>query len=116
MQQYNYSDEFYHHGVKGMRWGVRRSNKNKPSSVRKKRVKTKSSEKSIKKSIRTGKKFTDKVRNLSRKEMLQGGAAVASGILWTTSALATGNLGPALNAAASIANLTNIAIGIHKDE
>lgn len=35
---YNYSNELYHHGVKGMKWGIRR-NRNKVSTTGKKRSK-----------------------------------------------------------------------------
>ena len=35
MWTYNYSDELYHHGVKGMKWGVRNERKEEYKDVRK---------------------------------------------------------------------------------
>lgn len=32
----NTTNELYHHGIKGMRWGVRKKRKNKDSSIKKK--------------------------------------------------------------------------------
>lgn len=104
------SYEIYHHGVKGMKWGVRRyqnpdgslkkGHKNRygepPSGVRKQRAKKK---------VETGKKFMDKVDMKQAVKVLKTTAAVASGALWLASALTTGNVAAAANTVAAVGNL-----------
>lgn len=71
MQSYNYSDELYHHGIKGMRWGVRRY-QNKDGSL-----------------TPAGKKRyddSDDKQKISTKKKV----AIASGVVAGTAAIAAG--------------------------
>ena len=78
------TEELKHYGVKGMKWGVRKSTK-KSSSKRKKRG---SRKKSVKKAYKKVASKTMKLSVSTVKKM----AMVASGTLWVVSALA-GNFG-----------------------
>lgn len=74
MWQYNNTDELYHYGVKGMRWGVRRAEKNAGSYTRKGINKFKESSDaydSAKKKFDQAKQSKDKVAIKSTKRDLK---------------------------------------------
>lgn len=103
-------DELYHHGVKGMKWGVRnisvsnagrkqRSHTPKSTNVRKKAVKA----------HKRGKRFVDHLNNKKVKTIIGTTTSVAAGALRVASAFIPGNIGGVSNSAAAVANIVSVA-------
>lgn len=97
--------ELYHHGVKGMKWGVRRAKKNSSKNRRSSKKRARNSN-SIKEK---GKKFVDVMSTKEARRTVRAVATIASGSLWVVSALVPG--APTLNAIAAAANLTAVIVG-----
>ena len=106
--QYINSDELYHYGVLGMKWGHRKSS-TKVGTNKKSRI-SKDKEKQIKKNVSKGKKKVDEMRKQKVKTFLKDAAVVTSGALWVASAFIPGNVAGALNGAAAVANVTSVIL------
>lgn len=113
--EYNYLTELYHYGVKGQKWGVRRY-QNTDGSLKKghkKRYgewppKKTSKKKSVgAKRVSKGKNFMSKIDKTKAIKAVKTTAAVASGALWLTSAIATGNLAAGANTIAAISSIVS---------
>lgn len=113
-------NELRHHGVKGMKWGVRRfqnksgrltpagrkrysggnSNTNRESN---------NDPKGIAKKYTAGKNFIDREKAKKAMAVVSSAAAVTSGALWVASALVPGPASIATNTVAAIANVVSMA-------
>ena len=97
MWTYNYSNELYHHGVKGMRWGVR--NDKKLSGYRKKQSNQDDWSEEAKEASRIKKKKVSQMtnnelrklnerQNLERQHQQLNPSAISKGIKYATTAAA----------------------------
>lgn len=114
-------DEKYleHHGVKGMKWGVRKkSNASDERKQLKKQLKKQyhDDKKQLRKIYHAGEKQVKKMSNEDLKKIISNTAAVTSGALWIASAFIPGNVAGVLNGAAAVANIVSITSGNNPED
>ena len=103
------NNELRHHGVKGMRWGVRKDRK--ASSSKPKKTRTKKTAHDRVDNYVNGRHYVEQkfFEKFDEDDLIfiRDSAAYASAILWTASALASGNF---VDSAAALTNLiSNLA-------
>lgn len=103
------NNELRHHGVKGMRWGIRKdriASSSKPKKTRKRKTARDRVDNYMKGRHYVEAKFFEKF-DKDDLMFIRDSAAYASAVLWTASAIASGN---PFDSAAALANLlSNIA-------
>lgn len=114
--------EIYHHGTKGMKWGVRRY-QNKDGSLTAKGKQHRKSTTKAAALAKKGKNYVQKIDGKKVTAIISATAAVASGALWAASAFVPGGQGitfargslAAITAAMSLAdNLADNVPQTHK--
>ena len=81
MYQYYFTDELYHHGIKGQRWGVRRFQNEDGSLTAKGEKRYAKGEEMVKKGQTVGSKNKAIKKTLRNTVLLSIGARVAAGVL-----------------------------------
>ena len=102
--------ELQHFGVKGMKWGVRKT-RVKSGATKGKKKSRETDTKKLNKLVKKGKAKVDEMQAEHVKNVVKNTALVASGALWVASAFIPGNVAGKLNGAAAIANVASIVLG-----
>lgn len=102
----------YHHGVKGMKWGVR----NKRSVSDRKRRSSSANQTKLQRSIKKGKQRTKRLLTESRAKTLATTTAVLAGSLYLAQAFMTGTPTAYLSSAAFVSNIVGGQLSKVKDD
>ena len=95
--------ELYHHGVKGMKWGIRKKHKTKS---RKSNVKSKE----VVDRYAAGRHYVESKFSRNTRRFISDTAAYASGVLYCTALFTTGGASAALNAAGTVTNMVSLLV------
>jgi hypothetical protein len=105
---WNSDEEFYHHGIRGMKWGVRRYQNDNGTLTNAGKKHYKYREAALR-SVNKGTNYVKGRKAVKIASIISSSAAVASGALWVASAFVPGM--PILNTVAAAANLVSISVG-----
>lgn len=92
-------NELRHHGVKGMKWGVRKDRSKTGKTPRKKRLSA------IESDYVRGKEFVEKMFSRDARAFASDGLAFASAAAWIAAEYAAAPIAPYLSIAAAFTNM-----------